>query len=115
MGAIIPIAVLIVVTGLGGIAAFEGHLLLKAHEEIATEKVKVAERDGIIKQKEADAKLSAQLLALQTAIENRLRTVGNDTRQAISNATTDDLAAVAAVDGVRKLRAATGSGSAPTP
>ncbi len=109
------LAIIVVIALLGGGAAFEFHLLMKAHEDIATQKVLVAEKEGIIRQKEADAKLSAQLLALQTTIETKLRTVGSDTRQAINNASSDDGAANAARDGVMRLRSAAGSPRTPTP
>ncbi len=105
----------IVALVLGGAAALEGKLLLDAHEQMGNLKVQVAERDGIIKQKEADAKLSEQLVALQTAIETKFKTVGNDTRQAITNAPNDDGAAASALSGVLQLRARASGGGPKTP
>lgn len=105
----------IVALVLGGAAALEGKLLLDAHEKMGDLKVQVKERDGIIAQKERDADLSTKLVGLQNAIETKLKTVGNDTRQAISNASTDDAAANAARDGVMQFRARAGGSGSPTP
>lgn len=90
-------------------------LLLDAHEKMGDLKVQIKERDAIIAQKESDAKLSDALVALQTAVETKIRASTNATRQEITGATSDDAAAVAARAGVMRLRAQAGSGSSPSP
>lgn len=104
------IVVAVVILGLGGAAALEGKLLLDAHEKIGDMKAVIADQKAVIKQKEDDAKLSAQLDKLQLFVEGKLKDIGVKTSQGIDNATSDDLAARAAVDGVRQLRATRGSG-----
>jgi hypothetical protein len=100
-----PLAILGVITVLFGAAAgLMGHLLLKRVEQVGELKVELVNRQAIIDQKNRDADLSEKLAALQTLVETKLKTVGNETRQAITNATSDDLAAIAARDGIMRLK-----------
>lgn len=104
---------IIVIAVLGGGAIVEGKLLLDAHEKIGDLRVEVSAKQAVIDQKNHDAEISERLAEYQTKIETVLKTTGNTTRQAITNATTDDDAARAALDGVRQLRAGLRPGSSP--
>ncbi len=115
MNGTVLVVVVVVILGLGGAAALEGKLLLDAHEKMGDLKVQVRDRQAVIDQNAADAKTSATLAAIQTLLESKLRTVGNDTRQAITNASSDDGAAANALSGVMQLRTTSGRPGPTTP
>lgn len=99
-----------------------GERLIAKAEEVGDLKVKVAERDAIIAQKEKDSDLSGRLVRLEGRINDNISVAATPAREMVINVTTDKLckndpalaAAAVGVIGVRRAAAAGGdSGQTP--